>query len=141
MDDIRFLNQPRIFQSFIFRTIPVYLFITMPESCECTSEEERCSTEKCDIFDFMARHVGMTVIHPGGFKATRMLLHALRLEQNNRVLDIACGKGTSALLLAKRYGCSVVGIDLAGDLVEEARDAARRRGLAGRNRDGGCGSP
>lgn len=89
----------------------------MPESCECTNEAERCSAEKCDIFDFMARHVGMTVIHPGGFKATRKLLGALQLSPESRVLDIACGKGTSSFLLAENHGCNVAGIDLAGDLL------------------------
>ena len=102
----------------------------MPEACECSKDP--CSAEKCDIFDFMARHVGMTVIHPGGFKATRKLLGALQLAPESRVLDIACGKGTSALLLAEDHGCSVVGIDLAEDLVDEARQAARRRGLQDR---------
>jgi len=35
---------------------------------------EQCTTvSKCDIFDFMAKYVGMTVIHPGGFSTTRKL--------------------------------------------------------------------
>lgn len=29
-------------------------------------EDKTCSIEQCDIFDFMANHVGLTVIHPGG---------------------------------------------------------------------------
>ena len=33
-------------------------------------EEAKCSIEQCDIFDFMAYHVGMTVLHPGGLWAT-----------------------------------------------------------------------
>jgi len=106
----------------------------MEDKCQCSGESDACSTEKCDIFDFMARHVGMTVIHPGGFRATRELMETLQLTPGSRVLDIACGKGTSAFLLAERYGCSVVGIDIAEDLIDEARDAARRRGLDDRVR-------
>jgi hypothetical protein len=30
-------------------------------------KQRECRIETCDIFDFMAHHVGMTVIHPGGF--------------------------------------------------------------------------
>jgi len=30
-------------------------------------KQYECTIEACDIFDFMANHVGMTVIHPGGF--------------------------------------------------------------------------
>lgn len=32
--------------------------------------DNRCSVSKYDIIDFMAKYVGLTVIHPGGFKAT-----------------------------------------------------------------------
>jgi ubiquinone/menaquinone biosynthesis C-methylase UbiE len=77
----------------------------------------------------MARHVGMTVIHPGGFGATRRLAGALNLSNNSHVLDIACGKGTSALLLAREFGCTVTGVDIAADLVQEAADRAGREGL------------
>ena len=42
------------------------------KSCEC-------AVEACDIFDFMVRHVGMTVIHPGGLKATRDLAESCYL--------------------------------------------------------------
>ena len=75
------------------------------KQCECT-------LEACDIFDFMANHVGMTVIHPGGFDATRKLAESCHLDNQTRVVDIACGKGTSAVYLAERYGFEVVGIDI-----------------------------
>ncbi len=93
---------------------------------------EKCDPETCDIFDFMARHVGMTVVHPGGFDATRRLAESCKISEGTRVIDIACGKGTSAVYLAERFGCNVVGIDLAEDLVSQAEALARRRGLGGR---------
>ena len=92
----------------------------------------QCTIEKCDIFDFMARHVGMTVIHPGGFAATRKLAEACHLDSKTKVVDIACGKGTSAVYLAERYGCQVVGLDLCEDLVGHATRLARRKGLEGK---------
>jgi hypothetical protein len=48
---------------------------------------------ECDIFDFMATHVGLTVIHPGGLKATSTLAEACGIDKITRVVDIACGKG------------------------------------------------
>lgn len=60
-------------------------------------KQRECHVETCDIFDFMARHVGITVIHPGGFDATRRLAESCRLSPRTRVIDIACGKGTSAV--------------------------------------------
>lgn len=89
------------------------------ESCEC-------SIEKCDIFDFMAKYVGLSVLHPGGFKATRKLADACQINNQKRILDIACGKGTSAVFLAEKYGCRVEGVDISEELIKEARVFARK---------------
>lgn len=88
-----------------------------------------CSISTCDIFDFMAQHVGLTVIHPGGFKATKKLATYLRINEHSKVIDIACGKGTTAFLLAEMYKCQVIGIDISENLIEEARYLNKRKGL------------
>jgi len=88
---------------------------------DCEPKEDCCSASKCDIFDFMAKYVGLTVIHPGGLKATKQLSDMLNIKRDSRVIDIACGKGTTAFYLAEKYGCSVIGVDIADDLVEEAK--------------------
>ena len=66
--------------------------------------------------------------HPGGLKLTERLGTLLGLTAQSRVLDIASGKGTSALFLAERFGCEVLGIDYSGQNVEKASAAPRRRG-------------
>jgi SAM-dependent methyltransferase len=88
-----------------------------------------CVVEKCDIFDFMTHHVGLTVLHPGGLAATRRLAEACRIDGKTKVLDVGCGKGTSAVYLAEHYGCGVVGVDISPDSIDEARRRASRRGL------------
>ena len=93
------------------------------ESC-CDS-----SVEKCDIFDFMARYVGMTIIHPGGLQATQELAEGCLIDKKSRVLDLACGKGTSSIYLARKYGCQVVGLDIAEDLIDAGRELARKSGV------------
>jgi SAM-dependent methyltransferase len=45
-----------------------------------------------------------------------------------RVLDVACGSGTAALVAARRY-CEVTGIDYVPALIERARARARAEGL------------
>jgi SAM-dependent methyltransferase len=50
----------------------------------------------------------------------------LELTPSQRALDIACGSGTSAILLARQFGCAVVGVDLAPLLIARARSAASR---------------
>jgi ubiquinone/menaquinone biosynthesis C-methylase UbiE len=84
---------------------------------------------KCDIFDFMANHIGMSVIHPGGFKTTKELIGKLQINPSHKIIDIACGKGTTAILLAKKYHCNVVGIDISAELIEEAKRLALKSGV------------
>jgi len=81
-------------------SIPIHKAVQKHNEKQC-----ECRIETCDIFDFMPRHVGMTVIHPSGFDATCRLAESCHLSPQTRVIDIACGKGTSAVYLAERYGC------------------------------------
>jgi arsenite methyltransferase len=70
--------------------------------------------------------------HPGGVALSERLASYLRLEPGRRLLDVASGKGTSAIYLARRYGCDVVGVDYSRELVAEATAAAEAAGLADR---------
>jgi len=96
---------------------------------DCSYKNQCNSVAKCDIFDFMAKHVGMTVIHPGGFEATNKLIQPLKISSDSKVIDIACGKGTSAMLIAEKYGCNVVAIDIDEKLIEEAKHLTKKKGL------------
>ncbi|MFR0358540.1 class I SAM-dependent methyltransferase [Streptomyces sediminimaris] len=70
--------------------------------------------------------------HPGGTALTRRLADGLGLAQDHRVLDIASGRGTTALLLADGYGCRVDGVDYAPANTALAQGAAAAAGLAER---------
>src|SRR5690348_705826 len=72
--------------------------------------------------------------HPGGLKFTERLGELLELSPQSRVLDVASGKGTSAIFLAERFGCEVVGIDYGGENVEQANQAAAAKVLQHRVR-------
>lgn len=63
--------------------------------------------------------------HPGGLKLTGQLGRMLGLSTTRRVLDVACGKGTTAVFLAKEFGCEVFGVDYGDYNVEAARSLAR----------------
>ena len=58
-------------------------------------------------------------------------IERLRLKPGDRVLDVACGSGASAIPAAQSVGESgtVLGVDLAERLLELARAKARRLGL------------
>lgn len=70
--------------------------------------------------------------HPGGVELTIELAELLHLDAAASVLDVACGKGTSAFALAERFGCRVVGIDLSEANVAESNTESAQRGLASR---------
>ena len=78
--------------------------------------------------DFARRLLG-DCFHPGGTKLTGRLGELLALDAQSRVLDIASGTGTSAIFLAERFSCEVVGVDYGSHNVEQSNAAARRRGL------------
>jgi arsenite methyltransferase len=63
--------------------------------------------------------------HPGGLQLTDELGHVLRLGPASRVLDVACGKGTTTVFLAKEFGCEVFGIDYGEQNVAAARSLAQ----------------
>jgi arsenite methyltransferase len=62
--------------------------------------------------------------HPGGLPLTERLGNLLVLSPRDHVLDIACGRGESAILLATQFGCRVTGIDLGETNVAHATSRA-----------------
>ncbi len=50
------------------------------------------------------------------------------LERGSRVLDVACGTGNLAVIAA-RQDCKVSGVDIAGNLIAQARTRAANEGL------------
>ncbi len=72
--------------------------------------------------------------HPGGLRLTERLGQLMQLRGESRVLDVASGRGTSALFLAERFGCEVVGLDYGAQNVDQGNNAAAVRGLSCRVR-------
>jgi arsenite methyltransferase len=73
----------------------------------------------------LARFLLGDSFHPGGLQLTGELGRMLGLSSASRVLDAACGKGTSAVFLAKEFGCEVFGIDYGDQNVAAARSLAQ----------------
>jgi len=60
------------------------------------------------------------------------LLNELQIGEKSHVIDIACGKGTSAVYTAQKYGCKVTAIDISPELIEEAKHIARMKNVSNR---------
>ncbi|MFE1951449.1 GNAT family N-acetyltransferase [Streptomyces sp. NPDC059524] len=79
---------------------------------------------------FFALHHGLPRQGPGSDATTRRLLSfAGPLPARPRILDLGCGPGHSALLLAAETGGEVTAVDLHEPFLDELRAAARARGL------------
>ncbi|MFD4720572.1 GNAT family N-acetyltransferase [Streptomyces sp. NPDC058423] len=84
---------------------------------------------------FFALHHGLPRQGPGSDDTTRRLLGlAGPVPPRPRVLDLGCGPGRAALLLAAEAGAEVTAVDLHEPFLDELRQAARARGLADRIR-------
>ncbi len=68
--------------------------------------------------------------HPGRLQLTERLGSMLDLQPDHLVLDVASGLGTSAIYLAQRFGCQVVGVDFSGQIVEQANANAAEAGIS-----------
>jgi SAM-dependent methyltransferase len=81
-----------------------------------------------DIDDMMYR-CGVDILHPGGLEKTLELIRDCHVSKGSSILDVGSGKGVTAILLARDFGCSVTGIDLSKDMVGYAAGAAEKQGL------------
>jgi ubiquinone/menaquinone biosynthesis C-methylase UbiE len=68
--------------------------------------------------------------HPGRLQLTERLGTMLDLQPGHIVLDVASGLGTSAIYLAQRFGCQVVGVDFSGQIVDRANANAAEAGIS-----------
>lgn len=70
------------------------------------------------------------VLHPGGLDLTCHLGEVIGLGQKDCVLDIACGRGVSAVYLAKHFGCHVTGLDYGAENIATAEAHASTQGVS-----------
>jgi len=75
------------------------------------------------------RRFGITK-HLGGVYATQRLVKMCNITAGQYVLDIGCGTGYTACLLAKKHQARVVASDINPDLLEEAKKRITREGVS-----------
>jgi ubiquinone/menaquinone biosynthesis C-methylase UbiE len=104
---------------------------TQIETADIASEEVKSCCARLYESDYVRLLLGDS-FHPGGVKLTSRLGEVLQLTPQSRVLDVASGKGTSAIYLAETFGCTVVGVDYGGDNVRQANETAAAKGQSHR---------
>lgn len=78
---------------------------------------------------FLAR-LGKKRLSPGGRAATEWLLAQSALDANSIVLEIACNMGTTAIDIARRFQCPVIGIDTDTQALRCAQENIAAHGLS-----------
>jgi SAM-dependent methyltransferase len=85
------------------------------------------------VAEIMNRHMGFPPGTRAGVVAAEAipeLADELRLSPGAALLDLACGRGAYGLLIAKRAGASLIGVDFSAQALTEAREQAARMGVS-----------
>ncbi|ARK25346.1 SAM-dependent methyltransferase [Sporosarcina sp. P37] len=77
---------------------------------------------------FLAK-LGKTKLRPGGREGTDRIIHACGLTKDTRVLEVAPNMGTTAIHLAKTFGCRITGVDINPESVRKAQENIKKEGL------------
>src|SRR4030081_2398796 len=85
--------------------------------------------EHLDPYAFFAV-LGKRVIHPGGRAATDELIRRGDFQAGQRLLDVGCGVGTTAIRIARGFGATVTAVDIAPLMLERTADHVYRAGLS-----------
>jgi ubiquinone/menaquinone biosynthesis C-methylase UbiE len=84
------------------------------------------------IYELIAEVGFKKYFHLGGLDATRALIDLCPINANSHVIDIGCASGKTACYLARRYGCSVIGVDILPGMVERAKERASAEDVTGK---------
>lgn len=68
--------------------------------------------------------------HPGGLALTQRLGALLALSPRDHLLDVASGRGESAIFLARKFGCRVTGVDFGAGNIADGTSRAQAAGVS-----------
>jgi len=70
------------------------------------------------------RQLAEDIFHPGGEALTRKTVAAMNLAPGAALVELGCGTGTSAMLLAEEFGLQVSAVDISAVNIERAKKRA-----------------
>jgi len=87
--------------------------------------------EGLGYYDFMG-YMGVPFFNIGGAASMDRLAELCQVDRDAMVLDVGCGTGGNSCYLAEKYGCRVVGVDIAEHMIKYAMKRAEEMGLTDR---------
>lgn len=85
--------------------------------------------KKEDVGQHFLARLGKTRLRPGGKLATDWLLANGDFRTEKKVLEVACNTGSTAIQIAKQFGCQITAIDTDEEVLEKARQAIKENQL------------
>ncbi len=101
----------------------------MSESTQATLDSTQYRRESILHYEQI---YGRDFVSPGGVELARELIANLDLAPGARVLDVGCGLGGSAFVMAREFGFVVDGIDLSRNMLAIAAEKLAAYGLGDR---------
>jgi len=95
------------------------------ESLSIEEIEELC------YYDFMG-YMEVPFFNIGGVSSIDRLAELCQLNNESKILVVGCGTGGNSCYLANKYGCQIVGIDIAKHMIEHAQERAKTLQLTDR---------
>jgi ubiquinone/menaquinone biosynthesis C-methylase UbiE len=84
--------------------------------------------EELGYYDFMG-YMEVPFFNIGGASSVDRLAELCEINKESNILVVGCGTGGNSCYLAKKYGCQIVGIDIAELMIEQAQERAKTLGL------------
>ena len=85
--------------------------------------------EKLSYYDLMG-YLEVPFFQIGGLSSTEKLGELCSIDKNTNVLIVGCGTGFNACHIARKFGCRLVGVDIAEEAVKKAKERAENENLA-----------
>ena len=65
----------------------------------------------------------------GGLSSTEKLGKLCQIDKDTNVLIVGCGTGFNACYIARKFGCRLIGVDIAEEAIKKAKERAENDNL------------
>ena len=85
--------------------------------------------EKLSYYDLMG-YLEVPFFQIGGLSSTEKLGELCRIDKDTNVLVVGCGTGFNSCYLAGKFGCRIMGVDIAEEAIKKANERAENEKLS-----------